>query len=69
MTPKGKDKADMCVSEETAQNLLGDGEGAMDFIIAELKRLADEGMPQPELAAQVKATRKKLAAIRRKWEL
>lgn len=69
MTPKTKDKADMCVSEEVAQDLLADGEGAMDYLETELGRLAAEGMPQPEIEARVKATKKKLTAIRRKWDL
>jgi len=68
MSAKSSDFRGMCIDPETARNLYGEGLDVITFLEDGIKHLEVEGIPQPDLTVRVTKMKKRLIAIKRKWE-
>jgi len=58
----------MCVSVDKACQLYADGMAAMDFVEAGMEENPIVGLLNPGLENKIKATRRKLKALKKKWD-
>jgi len=68
MTPKEVESEKMCIPEDKACQLYVDGMAAMDFVESGMKENPIVGLLNPGLENKIKATRRKLRALKKKWD-
>ena len=68
MTDNNPEPEKMCVSTDKACSLYADGMAAMDFVEAGMKENPIVALLDPGLEGKIKATRRKLKALKKKWE-
>ena len=68
MTLKEVEGEKMCIPEDEACDLYAAGMDAMDFVEAGMKENPIVALLDPGLEGKIKATRRKLKALKQKWE-
>ena len=69
MTPKPVETKELCIPKDEACTHLKYGGEAADYILDELKKLEADGISNPKLKAKATAFKKRLGAVKRKWDL
>ena len=68
MIEKKTEPEEMCIPENEACDLYAEGMAALDFVEAGMKENPIVALLNPALENKIKATRRKLKALKKKWK-
>jgi len=68
MSAKETEPQEMCVPEDEACSLYADGMAALEFVEAGMKENPVVGLLNPGLESKIKASKRKLKALKKKWD-